>query len=192
MNIHHLPEKNNRKDHTLEERGVPFYWRVLAPLIAFGGGLFGVIGAMFTELTHKSFLIAFIGAPIIEEAMKPSGVYLLLIKWPGTLRNQRYTALLAALGGLAFALVENLLYLNIYVQKPSPQLVLWRYTVCVGVHTVCSFIAGHGINEKLLMAIRGNIKFLSFDKRFFIVAMVLHCLYNIFAVLFEGALGFHG
>jgi len=169
---------------------MPFYWHFLSPLVALGGGLFGILGAIYTELIYGSFLVAFVGAPIIEEVVKPSGVYLLLVKWPRALRTQRYTAFLAALGGLAFALVENLIYLNIYVPEPGSLLVLWRYTVCIGVHTACSFIAGHGINEKLSAAVRGDIKFLAFDKRFFVAAMVLHSLYNISVVIFESGLRF--
>ena len=169
---------------------VPSRWWVLAPLIALLGGLFGIIGAFYTELLRGSLLVAFVGAPIIEESLKPSGVYLLLVKWPAVLRRQLYTAFLAALSGIAFALVEDFIYLNVYYPEHSAQLALWRYTVCVAGHALFSFIAGFGINRKLVAAARGEIKFLAFDKRFFIAAMVLHSLYNIFITIFAGKLGF--
>lgn len=170
-------------------RPVPGRWLVLAPLIAMLGGLFGIIGAFYTELLHGSFLMAFVGAPMIEEALKPSGVYLLLIKWPAVLRSRLYTAFLAALSGIAFALIEDLIYLNIYYPAHSAQLALWRYTVCVAGHALFSFVAGFGINRKLVAAAQGEIKFLSFDKRFFIVAMILHSLYNISMAIFASNLG---
>lgn len=189
MSTHPSVERNEQESAPVGPQPALWYWRIVAPLVALLGGLFGILGAAYTELVYGSILVAFVGAPIIEEVMKPAGVYLLLVKRPAVLRSQRYTAFLAGLGGLAFAVVENLVYLNLYIPDPSPTLVLWRYTVCIGIHTVCSFIAGHGINDKLLAAVRGEVKFLSFDKRFFVFAMVLHSLYNIFAVVAERKLG---
>jgi RsiW-degrading membrane proteinase PrsW (M82 family) len=147
------------------------------------------VGAFYTELLHGSFLVAFVGAPMIEEALKPSGVYFLLAKWPRALRTQGYTALLSMLGGIAFALIENVVYLNMYYAEHSSMLVLWRYTVGVGVHALCSFVFGWGINQRLLASIRGETKFLSYGKRFFITAIVLHSLYNVTVVLFQNSLG---
>jgi RsiW-degrading membrane proteinase PrsW (M82 family) len=63
--------------------------------------------------------------------------------------------------------------------EPSPQLILWRNTAGIGIHAICSFIFGLGINGTLLASIRGEIKFLSYGKRFFFTAMALHCIYNI-------------
>ncbi len=137
------------------------------------------MGAFFTEATHSSLLGAYFAAPIIEETLKPSGLYLILAKWPRVLRGKIYTALLAALAGIAFALIENLVYLNIYIREPTPQVILFRYTACVGIHAVCSFIFGLGINRKLLASVRGETNFLSYGKRFFFTAMALHSLFNI-------------
>jgi len=192
MSTHPSLGRNEQEPVPAGPQPAPCYWRIVVPLVALLGGLFGILGAAYCEIMYGSILVAFVGAPIIEEAIKPAGVYLLLVKRPAVLRSPRYTAFLAGLGGLAFAVVENLVYLNVYIPDPSPTLVLWRYTVCIGIHTACSFIAGYGINEKLLAAVRGEVKFLSFDKRFFIFAMVLHSLYNIFAVLVESKLGLRG
>lgn len=160
---------------------VPLRWRFLAPMISLLGGVFGILGAFYNELVHGSILVAFVGAPIFEEALKPIGVYFLLAKWPGVLRSRLFTAFLASLGGLSFAIVENFVYFTIYITEPSPQLILWRYTVCIGVHVICSFIFGLGINQKLLASIRGETRLLSYGKRFFFTAIVLHSLYNISA-----------
>ena len=170
-------------------RPVAAKWHALAPLIALVGGAFGILAAAYTEFFHGSLLVAFIGAPMIEEALKPLGIYLMLAKWPRTLRNRFYTAFLAALSGVAFAVVENIVYLNVYIEDPSRQVVLWRYTAGLGVHTLCSFIFGLGINEKLLASVKGEVKFLSCGKRFFITAMVLHSLYNISVTVLELRLG---
>ncbi len=152
-------------------RPVAKKWLVLAPLLAIGGGLFGIFGAAFNEFVHNSLLGAYIGAPIFEETLKPCGLYLMLAKWPRVLRNRWYTAFLAALAGITFAVIENLVYLNIYIEDPSTQIIIWRYTACVGMHTLSCVIFSLGINRNLTDSITGRIRFLSCGKRFFFSAI---------------------
>jgi RsiW-degrading membrane proteinase PrsW (M82 family) len=116
--------------------------RVFAFLIAAGGGILGILGAIIQELSQASFLVAFVAAPMIEEVMKPSGVYLLLVRWPKVLTSRLYTAFLAALGGLVFAIIENILYLELYFPEHTQTLVLFRYSAGLTMHTVASFILG--------------------------------------------------
>lgn len=169
---------------------MPQRWHVLAVLIALAGGLFGILGAAFNEFFHGDLLVAFIGAPIIEEALKPSGLYFLLAKWPRALRNPLYTAMLAALGGVAFAVIENIIYFTLYIREPTSQIVIWRYTVNVAIHAICSFMFGFGIDWQLAASVRGQRKLLSSGKRFFFTAMAIHSLYNILVTIFAGRLGF--
>jgi RsiW-degrading membrane proteinase PrsW (M82 family) len=122
------------------------------------------------------FLIA---APMIEESLKPCGVYLLLAKWPQALPNRYYTASLAALSGLSFGLVENQIYLRLYYPDHSHEMAIFRYTVCLALHMSASFIFGLGINKKLIAAVNGEIPLFSANKRFFITAMSLHAVYNL-------------
>ena len=166
-----------------------FKWRVLALVIALGGGVLGVLGAIIQELSQGSLLVAFVAAPMIEEVMKPSGVYLLLVRWPKLLTSRLYTAFLAALGGLVFAIVENIIYLQFYFPEHTQTLVVFRYSACLTLHVVCSFIVGFGINQKLLASVRGEIPFLKGNKKFFFVPMIIHSLFNIMAVLVESRLG---
>ena len=166
-----------------------FKWHVLVFLIAAGGGVLGVLGAIIQEWSQGSLLVAFVAAPMIEEVMKPCGVYLLLVRWPEVLISRLYTALLAAVGGLSFAVVENIIYLQFYFPEHTQTLVVFRYSACLAVHVVCSFILGFGINQKLLASIRGEIPFLKGNKKFFFIPMVIHSLFNIMAVLFASRLG---
>ena len=164
-------------------------WRVLALVIAAGGGVLGILGAIIQELSQGSLLVAFVAAPMIEEVMKPSGVYLLLVRWPKVLTSRIYTALLAALGGLSFAVVENIIYLRFYFPEHTQTLVVFRYSACLTIHVVCSFILGFGINQKLLASVRGEIPLLKGNKKFFIIPIVIHSLFNIMAVLLGSRLG---
>ena len=142
------------------------------------------MGAAFEEALHGVLLGPFVAAPIIEEALKPSGVYLLLARWPQALPGRFYTALLSALAGLVFGLIENTIYLSIYFPEHSHQLVVFRYTGGLALHTVASFIVGLGINQKLIAAAKGETPIFASNKRFFITAMAIHSAYNIAVTIF--------
>lgn len=159
---------------------------LLAVALALAGGMFGILGA-FIEEAQAGFLVPFVAAPIIEEALKPSGVYLLLAKWPHLLRNQLYTAYLAALGGVSFAVIENIIYLTIYFPEHTGGLVLYRFTVNLFLHSLTSFIVGFGINQRLLASVRGEVPLLAGNRKFFIAAIVLHALYNIGAAIAQAS-----
>ena len=168
---------------------IPIKWRFFAFFMAALGGVLGVLGAIIQELSQGSLLVAFIAGPMIEEVMKPSGVYILLARWPQLLTSRLYSAILAALGGLCFALIENIIYLQLYFPEHTQTLAVFRYSVCLTMHVVCSFIVGFGINQKLLASVRGDIPLLKGNKRFFFIPMIIHSLFNIMAVLFADRLG---
>jgi RsiW-degrading membrane proteinase PrsW (M82 family) len=152
-------------------------------LIALLGGIAGLVGALIQEIMQGEFLGPLVAGPIIEEVMKPTGVYVLLATRPRLLNNRIYTAFLAALGGLGFGLIENVLYLEVYFPSHGHELLLFRYLVNLPLHVVLSFIVGFGINQKLLAAVKGEIPLLSANKRFFIIPMLLHSGYNFLPVL---------
>jgi RsiW-degrading membrane proteinase PrsW (M82 family) len=133
---------------------------------------------------HGVLLGPFVAAPIIEESLKPSGLYLLLAKWPQALSGRFHTALLSALAGLVFGLIENVIYLSLYFPEHTHQLVIVRYTGGLALHTVASFIVGLGINQKLIAAAKGEIPMFAANKRFFVTAIGLHSAYNIAVVVF--------
>ena len=159
-------------------------WQIFAPFAVIAGGVLGVLGAIFQEILYGSILVAFVGGPMIEEVMKPAGVYLILAFKSSVLKRRIYTALLAGLGGLSFGVVENLIYLNLYYPEHSHNLAVFRYTVGLGMHTITSFIVGFGINERLLQSVRGEIPFLKGNWKFFVIPMIIHSAFNIAMVIF--------
>jgi RsiW-degrading membrane proteinase PrsW (M82 family) len=158
-------------------------WYILAPVIAITGGFFGIVTAAAEEIKYIGYFGPFIAAPVIEEAIKPAGVYFLLTKKPAALRNQRYTAFLSAMAGLSFGIIESLMYVAFVSTQETVKnwqlFVIWRFTICLLLHTGCSFIAGYGINQQLTDSIKGEIPFLKGNWRYFLTAMSIHALYNV-------------
>jgi RsiW-degrading membrane proteinase PrsW (M82 family) len=154
---------------------------VLALFFALLGGVFGIFGAAVTELASGGggLAVAFVAAPIIEEAMKPLGVYILLAKWPIALRNQVYTAVLAAISGISFGLIEALAYVNVYVPDPPQWFVIYRFTIPLALHATASFIYGFGINKALLDWASKGSRFPRRTLRLYLIAVVMHGLFNI-------------
>ncbi len=156
----------------------------LGALVAALGGLLGILGAAVEEFrSGGGILLIVAGAPVIEEALKPVGVYLLLTRWPGLLHGRLHTAALSALAGLTFGVVESLMYVNLYVDDPTPSYVTYRFTVTLGLHAGASFIAGLGINRSLLDWAGGSAPFPRASRYFFVAAMALHAVYNTVATI---------
>lgn len=163
---------------------------VLALFFALLGGVLGIFGAVVTELASGGggLAVGFVAAPIIEEAMKPLGIYILLVKWPIALRNQPYTAVLTAISGLGFGLVEALAYVTLYVPDPPEWFVTYRFTIPLALHTTASLIYGFGINRALLDWASKGSPFPRRTLRLYVIAVVMHALFNIVA----GALSLAG
>ncbi len=163
----------------------PAYQYVLTILLALVGGLLGILGALVQELqtTLTYVLLPFIGAPIIEEALKPSGLYLALLWWPRALRSQLFTAILCALSGLVFGIIESLVYVTLYVEDPSDEFIIFRFSVPLGLHAAASYLVGLGINQRILDWAAGRTKLPRSSRNFYIAAVTLHGLYNTIAVI---------
>ena len=127
------------------ETGPLMSWTA-ALLIAVLAGPWAVLGAIWGSGQGAiGALAVVVVAPVVEETMKVAAPLYVVERRPFLFRNRAQIALCALCSGLAFAGIENLLYLQVYVPDPSPALVHWRWTVCVALHAGCSLIAGMGI-----------------------------------------------
>ena len=163
----------------------PAYQYVLCVLLAIVGGLLGIIGAIIQEVqsTTTYILLPFLGAPIIEEALKPSGIYLALLWWPRAMRSQIFTALLCALSGLVFGIIESFVYVTLYVEDPSDEFIVFRFSVPLGLHVACSYLVGLGLNQHVIDWAAGRSKLPRASRNYFISAVALHAAYNTIAVI---------
>jgi RsiW-degrading membrane proteinase PrsW (M82 family) len=153
-------------------------------------GIFGCVvaipGVVFQEL-QTGLLGAFVGAPVIEEALKPTGIYFLMLRWPQALKGRLHTAVLAAIAGLTFGLIESALYVAVYYTDGGPDYVFFRFTVPVLMHVVASTIVGYGLSRTVIDWAAGRAPFPTLTRNCYFAAVALHSLYNITAVVLSVA-----
>lgn len=159
-------------------------------LIAIAGGFLGILGSLVSEVQRGGGFVVLpiiVAAPMIEEAMKPAGVYIALIKWPHALRNALHIAILCALGGLVFGLIESWVYVNVYVENPTDSFIRFRYTVPVAMHVIASFVYGLGLNRSIIDWANGRGRIDRSTRRAYITAAVIHGSYNFMAIVLSVA-----
>jgi hypothetical protein len=125
--------------------------------------------------------------PTMEEVMKIALPLWLVERRPWLFRSFSQILVCGLMSGLAFAAVENAIYLNLYVPNPTPALVQWRWTVCVALHTTCSAVAAVGV-ARVWSRMRQHERRpqLTDGTGWLIAAVALHSLYNATAILIDG------
>lgn len=163
-------------------------WLVTIAL-ALVAGPFAIIGAFWgAGQSILSVLMLTIIGPLTEEMMKIAAPTLAIEIRPYYFRSGTQIILCGICGGLAFAAIENLLYLFVYIENPTPAIIAWRWTVCVALHTCCSAIASLGLRRTWSESLRaGTRPRLSLAFPALIVATVVHGLYNAAALVIEAA-----
>jgi len=161
--------------------------------VALAAGPWAVLGAFWgAGQTPFSVIALVVFGPLVEEMMKVAAALYLVEKRPFLFSSRFQILLCAVAGGLAFAALENLLYLHVYVPLPPPLLVHWRWTVCIALHTGCSLVAGMGLMRVWADTWRRLARpRLSLAYPYLLGAIILHGAYNAGALaLAASGLGF--
>ena len=158
--------------------GVAFLAAILA-------GPFAVLGAfMAAREGWYGVLYLVVFAPVLEELLKQSGMIYLLEEKPYRVFAGWQFVFSALISAFVFASIENILYLNVYIQidtLKNPQMFAgFRWTVCTGVHMLCSAIASLGMIRVWKKQLRdGKAADLNIAFSYFAVAMAIHGAYNL-------------
>lgn len=151
-------------------------------------GVWAVIGALFFQSgsgNPGNLLTIVVIAPVTEEVMKIALATWVVEKRPYLFKSSLQIVLCALAGGLCFAAIENLIYLNVYIPNPTANLITWRWTVCVALHTSCSLIAGWGLVNVWCRATQFRQRpQLIEGSRQLVTAVVIHGAYNSLAWMF--------
>lgn len=148
------------------------------------GAFMGGFGAA-TPTAVGSFAIVVVG-PILEEVLKTTAIAITIDRRPWLFLSRAQILAIGVVSGFAFAFVENLIYLTVYVQQPSAALATWRWTVCVALHVGCSLIASLGFARVWASSNAEATKpRLETATPFVIAAIVIHGVYNAVALALE-------
>lgn len=161
-------------------------WAITIAVAALAGP-WAILGALMASMYGQGaagVLAICVFGPVVEEVMKVAAGMYVVEKRPFFFRSGFQIVICALAGGLVFACIENLVYLNVYIHDPSLTMVRWRWTICVALHMGCSFIAGLGLmriwRDTWHRTQRPRIH-LGFP--YLVAAMVLHGAYNAFALV---------
>lgn len=175
-----------------EKRGATSYAASLATtaaLVIIAGPL-GIIGALLGSegagLSTAGLVAVTVFGPVTEEIAKIAGPLWVVEKRPYLFKSMWQILVAAAAGGLFFGVIENLIYLSIYIPDAPPALARWRWRVCTGLHLNCSFVAGVGLVRIWDHALRNRTyPQLGRGMPYFATAMLGHGLYNLLATTAE-------
>ena len=150
-------------------------WAILGVfLLAFQGrGGFGAVAVV-------------IFGPVTEEMLKITAALITVEKRPYIFKSAAQIVICCVASGLVFAFVENLLYLHVYVPHPSEALVVWRWTVCVALHSGCAAISSVGLVKMWSDSIKNSRKPRTrLMAGYVMTACVIHGTYNLTAILID-------
>ncbi|TVS15347.1 MAG: PrsW family intramembrane metalloprotease [Planctomycetaceae bacterium] len=161
-------------------------WLVTLGLMLAAGPLALLSAFWGAGQTWFSVLALTVFGPLVEEMGKIMAALVTVEKWPFAFRSAWQIIVCCAMGGAVFAVIENLLYLHVYVREPSAELIYWRWTVCTALHVGCSLIAAWGVVhvwKDVWQHHRPPRVELGYP--FWMTAIVIHGVYNAFALMFE-------
>lgn len=158
--------------------------------VAVATGPAAVVGAFLAGsqgATQAVYAVVF--GPIVEELLKQGGMIYLLERRPYRIFASWQFPFAALAAGLAFATIENLMYLHVYAAGPDSGIedfeafAAFRWTVCTALHVVCALIASTGLIRAWRRHLAdGQPVDLSAAYPLFAVAMAVHGVYNLVAL----------
>ncbi len=151
-------------------------WAVVA-LVAVAAGPWAVLGALFQGAGGYFGMIVL--GPAVEEVMKIALIGLVIELRPYLFKSPAQIYLAALGSGLAFASIENLLYLGLYIPDPSADIIAWRIVVCTALHVGCTCIAAVGTHRSWAQAITQlRPAAVPVQLPWLVLAIVIHSIYN--------------
>ncbi len=162
-------------------------WCITLAMVIFAGPL-AIAGTLIQGLSSSGLTMIFIMGPTVEEIMKVAFPLWIVERRPWLIRSVGQILLCGLCSGLAFAAVENLIYLNVYITDASPGIAQWRWSVCMLLHAGCSVVASLGVARVWRsISINRSRPDLSRGAAWLLTAIILHGSYNAIAVLLENA-----
>ncbi|MBN2723609.1 MAG: PrsW family intramembrane metalloprotease [Deltaproteobacteria bacterium] len=122
---------------------------LITVMVALSAGPWAIIGAFagFSSYSAFQFINLVLFGPLMEEVLKTGALFWVVEKRPFFFKSKYQIIFAAMMGGLIFGVIENVVYLKIYIDQPTESIIRLRWIVCTSLHTGCSIIAGLGIGR---------------------------------------------
>lgn len=160
--------------------------------VALAAAPWAILGVFYHGHTTVFMLVAAVlFAPIIEEIMKVSVCAWVVETRPWLFKHGTQIIFCGLAAGFIFGVLENILYLTVYIPDPTIEIIIWRWIVCTGLHMTCSCLAAIGLYKVWNQGVRTGIRPKLTDAApWMLAAIILHGTYNLLAVLlFENYFG---
>jgi len=159
-------------------------------------GPFAVLGALIAgRQTTAAVVYAVLFGPVTEELLKQAGMIYLLERAPFRISSRWQLVAGAVIASLAFATIENLMYVHLYFSGLPPDMAAtaaaFRWVVCTALHVACGVVASLGLIKtwRSMWACERPAS-LAVAFPYFLAAMAIHGAYNAVAILFRGLMFF--
>jgi len=169
--------------------GLVSSWFAVMVLAVLGGPL-AVFGAVITNSVQSSspLISVILFAPLVEELLKVGLMIIAIETRPYLFKSASQLMVGVLLSALIFAIIENILYLNVYVDNPPESLIRWRWIVCTALHVGATAIAGMGVIRMWRVSRTDwSPPKIHHGYPYLVTAMVVHGAYNLFAVVYSAA-----
>jgi RsiW-degrading membrane proteinase PrsW (M82 family) len=143
------------------------------------------VSAIIRQLTigMPDLLAAVMVAPPVEEILKIAIPIMVLEHRAHWLSRGKDLVWFAIGSALVFSVVENLLYMFVYLESPSAELLLWRWTACTAMHVAATGLSGVGLMRAYERGLRTNQKpRFAWEWRWLVGAIAVHMAYNAYAI----------
>jgi RsiW-degrading membrane proteinase PrsW (M82 family) len=185
--LENYSERYRRKDQ--EEPETNRWIRMLAFALIGGPIAIGATVISQLSLSINPIFGAVVFAPLVEELTKPMVILIAVEKRPYWFSSRIQIVVGVAFSALVFAVLENLMYIHVYIEDPSESLIRWRWTVCVMMHVGASVIASMGIMRIWHHSRQDwGAPQIHYGYPYFVTAMLFHGGYNLFAVVISTTL----
>jgi RsiW-degrading membrane proteinase PrsW (M82 family) len=163
-------------------------WLAVVGVVLLAGpfGILGALSAVVAQLTLFGVLAVVFLGPAVEEITKAIGPVVLVERYPWLVPAAWVIPVMTVAGGLGFAIIENWIYLNVYIADPTPEIIRWRWIFGPLVHGVSSLLVGIGLRASWLHSMRtASVPSLRVGQGWVIAGVAFHGLYNFVAIVLE-------
>lgn len=178
-------QERRARTRASESWGIVLFCALLSGPLALVGSLFPH-GDLPSE--WGAFGAAVLFGPAIEEVLKVALLAILIETRSYLIRGPFQIRLVAYASALVFATVENVIYLELYLDAPSEAIAAWRMGVCTALHLIATAIAAEGLVRAWRRSTQsGSRPALDGAFAWLAAAIALHATYNLVAFGLEAA-----